>query len=148
MEREKVVSIIVISLVIFALILLLGLAFGVFKDKKSEVKVRVVEQVWSGWTEKQPAGTEKTLTLSVGGIIKIDEDGFGDFKFRINKINNDGVEIESIGDKMAPGGNAGVDLYGWFTKENIKEGDVLELGTPTLDASLDIKIYVLDIIKK
>lgn len=149
MAKKSLVLILLIISVIA--LLLIGISLFVNKSKTVEaesVKIKVVGQEWTGWVKEQPAPFEKNYTLSVGEIMDISDSVYGNFKFIINKIEQGKVEIESIGELISSISNQGVNLRDDFKKISVGKGDSFELGTPTMDAGVTLRFYILDIIRQ
>lgn len=125
----------------YSLLLLLILCLSLTAcNKKTDMKLRIKESSWSGWTEGyEPEERTDDYNVVLGKKYSINS---GKFKFKITKINRKYIEIKTetpFSDK-----NDTVYLNSKKTKFKVYLEKELKLTTPTTDAG---DIYYITLIK-
>lgn len=145
MEKNDIILVIIIIFIISILLTTLLIKMKIFNHGKREVELNIIEQSWTGESKNQPKPIERNIISYEKKIITINNTSFGNYKLRINKIDNNSIEIESIGDILTQFYDGEIDLNNKFKKAILNKGDVMHLSSPTTDEGITIKISVLNI---
>lgn len=108
----------------------------------TRVKLNIINQPWTGWTQQQPIAKTDQIEMTAGQVISLSDlktIGSGDIAqalgcLKVEKIFENGVIIITNG--LAESINGGMDLRARTNdlKFTLKRGEIVKLGTQTMDA--------------
>ena len=126
---------------IICTLLIVTIFFVAGCDKKeNDFKLQIKESSWSGWSEGyEPEEVTNDYDIVLGEEYNIDD---GNFIFKITKINNDSIIIETK-DAFSDKEN-GIDLSTTKKEFEVFFDKEITLKTPTMDAG---DIYYLKLVK-
>lgn len=108
--------------------------------KENDFKLQIKESSWSGWSDGyEPEEVTNDYDIVLGEEYNIDD---GNFIFKITKINNDSIIIETK-DAFSDKEN-GIDLSTTKKEFEVFFDKEITLKTPTMDAG---DIYYLKLVK-